>query len=121
MKDLVDQCFEEASAADASIVNDPYSHDMYGRENRRLREDVSGYRACFFMLLGLVVIWGVALMFNRTSPLHLNACEALKYYLGDLDEASSKLPVETRQLLDSQAAACPDDDLGGFDDGNPHQ
>jgi hypothetical protein len=102
-------------------VNDPYSHDMYGRENRRLREDVSGYRACFFMLLGLVVIWGVALMVNRTPPLHLNACEALKYYLGALDEASTKLPVETRQLLDSEAAACPDDDLGGFDDGNPHQ
>jgi hypothetical protein len=104
------------------VVNDPYSHDMYGRENRKLREDVFGYRACFFMLLGLTVIWGVALMFNRTPPLHLSACEALKYYLGALDEAaSSELPVETRQLLDTQAAACPDDDLGGFDDGNPHQ
>ena len=40
MKDLVDQCFEEASAADAPIANAPYSHDMYGLENRRLREDV---------------------------------------------------------------------------------
>jgi hypothetical protein len=29
--------------------------------------------------------------------------------------------METRQLLDSEAAACPDDDLGGIDDGNPHQ
>jgi hypothetical protein len=102
-------------------VNDPYSHDMYGLENRRLQEDVFGYRACFFMLLGLVVIWGVALMVNRTPPLHLNACEALKYYLGALDEASTKLPMETRQLLDSEAAACLDDDLGGIDDGNPHQ
>jgi hypothetical protein len=126
MKDLVDQCFEEASDADAPIVNAPivnalYSHDMYGLENRRLREDVYGYRACFYMLLGLTVIWGVALFFNRTPPLHLNSCEALKYYLGALDEESSSLPAETRRLLDSQAAACPDDDLGGFDDGNPHQ
>src|SRR5258708_36203226 len=87
----------------------------------RLQEDVAGYRACFFTLLGLVVIWGVALMVNRTPPLHLNACEALKYYLLALDEAPSKLPAGTRQLLDTQAAACPDDDLGGFDDGNPHQ
>ena len=61
---------------------------------RRLQEDVFGYRACFFILLGLVVIWGVALMVNRTPPLHLNACEALKYYLGALDEASTKLPME---------------------------
>jgi hypothetical protein len=38
-----------------------------------------------------------------------------------LDEASSSLPVETRQFLDTQAAACSDDDLGSFDDGNPHQ
>src|ERR1700676_5341943 len=112
MKDLVDQCFEEASAADAPIANDPYSHDMYGLENRRLREDVYGYRACFHMLLGLTVIWGVALFFNRTPPLHLNSCEALKYYLGALDEESSSLPTKIRRLLDIQAAACPDDDLG---------
>jgi hypothetical protein len=71
--------------------------------------------------LGLVVIWGVVLVVNRTPPLHLNACEALKYYLGALDEASTKLPVQTRQLLDTQAAACLDEDLGSFDDGNPHQ
>jgi hypothetical protein len=121
VKDLVDQCFEEASAAEAPIVNDPCSHDMYGLENRRLREDVYGYRACFYMLLGLTVIWGVALFFNRTPPLHLNSCEALKYYLGALDEESSSLPTEIRRLLDIQAAACPDDDLGDFDDGNPHQ
>ena len=121
MKDLVDQCFEEASAAEAPIVNDPCSHDMYGLENRRLREDVYGYRACFHMLLGLTVIWGVALFFNRTPPLHLNSCEALKYYLGALDEESSSLPAEIRRLLDIQAAACPDDDLGDLDDGNPHQ
>jgi hypothetical protein len=118
VKDLLDQCFAEASAADAPGVN---SHDMYGLENRRLREDVYGYRACFFILLGLTVIWGVALIFNRTPPLHLNSCEALKYYLGALDEESSSLPMEIRRLLDTQAAACPDDDLGGFDDGNPHQ
>jgi hypothetical protein len=91
------------------------------RDMRRLQEDVFGYRAGFFILLGLMVIWGVALMVNRTPPLHLNACEALKYYLGALDEASTKLPVETRQLLDSEAAACPEDDRGGFVDGNPHQ
>jgi hypothetical protein len=121
VKDLVDQCFEEASAAEAPIVNDPCSHDMYGLENRRLREDVYGYRACFFMLLGLTVIWGVALFFNRTPPLHLGTCEALKYYLSALDDAPPELPVETRQLLNAQAATCPDDDLGGFDDGNPHQ
>jgi hypothetical protein len=122
MKDLVDQCFQEASAADAPIVNDPYSHDMYGLENRRLQKDVFGYRACFFMLVGLVVIWGVALMVNQTPPLHLNACESLKYYLGALDASSSPLPADTRQFLDTQAAACPpDDDLGSFDDGNPHQ
>jgi hypothetical protein len=121
VKDLVDQCFEEASAAEAPAVNDPYSHDMYGRENRKLREDVSGYRACFFMLLGLTVIWGVVLMFNRTPPLRLGTCEALKYYLSALDDAPPELPVETRQLLNAQAATCPDDDLGGFDDGNPHQ
>jgi hypothetical protein len=90
-------------------------------ENNRLQGDVFGYRACFFMLLGLVVIWGFALMVNRTPPPHLNACEALKYYLGALDEESTKLPVETRQLLDTQASACPDEDLGSFDDGNPHQ
>jgi hypothetical protein len=29
--------------------------------------------------------------------------------------------METRQLLDSRAAACPDDDLGDFEDGNPQQ
>jgi hypothetical protein len=51
----------------------------------------------------------------------MNACDALKYYLSALDEASTKLPMETRRLLDSEAAACPDDDLGGFADGNPHQ
>jgi hypothetical protein len=73
------------------------------------------------MLLGLMVIWGVALVANRPPPLHLNSCEALKYYLSALDEASSSLPVETRQFLDTQAAACSDDDLGSFDDGNPHQ
>jgi hypothetical protein len=109
---------EPAAGRSAPNVDDPVARlqDM-----RRLQEDVFGYRACFFMLLGFVVIWGVALMVNRTPPLHLNACEALKYYLGALDEASTKLPMETRQLLDSEAAACPDDDLGGFDDGNPHQ
>ena len=90
-------------------------------ENNWLREQVVGYRACLFTLLGLILIWGVVLVANRPPPLHLNACEALKYYLGALDEASTKLPMETRQLLDSQAAACPDDDLGDFDDGNPHQ
>ena len=73
------------------------------------------------MLLGLNIIWGVALMANRTPPLHLNSCEALKYYLGALDETSSPLPIETRQLLDNLAAACSDDDLGSFDDGNPRQ
>jgi hypothetical protein len=122
VRDPVDQCFEEASAADAPAVSAPYSrlHDMYG-ENRRLQEQVYGYRAVFFMLLGLNIIWGVALMANRTPPLHLNSCEALKYYLGALDEESSSLPVEIRRLLDTQAAACPDDDFGDFDDGNPHQ
>ena len=41
LKDPVDQCFEEASAADAPAVDDSYSrlHEMYD-ENRRLR----GYR-----------------------------------------------------------------------------
>ena len=69
MKDLIDQCFGEASAAEAPMVNDTCSHDMYGLENRKLREDVYGYRACFYMLLGLTVIWGVALLFNRNGPL----------------------------------------------------
>jgi hypothetical protein len=109
----VDQYFVESPNVDDPVAR---LQDM-----RRLQEDVFGYRTCFFMLLGLVVVWGVALVVNRTPPLHLNSCEALKYYLGALDEASSSLPVETRQLLDTQAAACPDDDLGGFDDGNPHQ
>jgi hypothetical protein len=121
--DPVDQCFEEASAADGPAVSAPYSrlHDMSG-ENRRLQEQVYGYRAVFFMLLGLNIIWGVALMANRTPPLRLNSCAALKYYLGALDESSSPLPAGTRQFLDTQAAACPpDDDLGRFDDGNPHQ
>jgi hypothetical protein len=115
--DLVEQYF-----AETLTVDDPFTRlrDMHG-DNRRLQEQVFGYRAGFFMLLSLMVAWGVALMVNRSPPLHLNACEALKYYLGALDEASTKLPMETRQLLDSEAAACPDDDLGGFDDGNPHQ
>jgi hypothetical protein len=116
--DLVDQEF----TAGTFTVDVPFDrlHEVQG-ENKRLREQVFGYRACFFMLLGLMVIWGVALIFNRTPPLHLNSCEALKYYLGALDEESSSLPAEIRRLLDTQAAACPDDDLGDFDDGNPHQ
>jgi len=92
-------------------------------EGERLRryEDLYGYRAAFFILLAFVVVWGIVLMLNRTPPLHLNSCEALKYYLGALDEASRSLPAGTREFLDKQAALCPDDDLGGFDDGNPHQ
>jgi len=90
-------------------------------ENNWLREQVVGYRACLFTLLGLMLIWGVVLVVNRPPPLHPSACEALKYYLSAIDEASSSLPVETRRLLDTQAAACPDDDIGDFNDGNPHQ
>jgi hypothetical protein len=91
------------------------------RANDIVMTEVEGQTLVFFMLLGLMVIWGVALVANRPPPLHLNSCEALKYYLSALDEASSSLPVETRQFLDIQAAACSDDDLGSFDDGNPHQ
>jgi hypothetical protein len=40
----------------------------------------------------------------------MSACSALKYYLGALDETSSALPTETRQLLDTRAAACSDED-----------
>jgi hypothetical protein len=90
-------------------------HEVQG-ENKWLREQIFGYRACLFVLLGLMVIWPVVLMFNRTPPPRLSACEALKYYLSALDEAPSELPVETRQLLNTQAAACPDEDLDGFDD-----
>jgi hypothetical protein len=107
-------------AADALIVNDFHSHDPYGYETGKLRDEAHGYRACFFMLLGLMIIWGVVLIFNRTPPLHLNSCEALKYYLIALDQEASSLPAETRQLLDAQAAACPDDDRGDYDDGNPY-
>ncbi|NEU96948.1 hypothetical protein [Bradyrhizobium uaiense] len=116
--DLVEQEF----TARKLTVDVPFArlHEVQG-ENKRLQERLFGYRAGFFTLLCLVAIWGVALVVNRTPPLHLNSCEALKYYLGALDETSSSLPVETRQLLDTQAAACPDDGLGGFDDGNPHQ
>jgi hypothetical protein len=119
----INYCGMSLRQVDQYFVETPNMDDPIARlqDMRRLQEDVFGYRACFFMLLSLVVIWGVALMVNRTPPLHLNACEALKYYLGALDEASSKLPVESRQLLDSEAAVCPDDDLSGFDDGNPHQ
>jgi hypothetical protein len=116
--DLVEQEFTARTfTADVSVDR---LYEVRG-ENNRLGEQVFGYQACFFLLLGLNVIWGVALMVNRTPPLRLSACEALKYYLSALDEAPSELPVETRQLLRTQAAACPVDDPGGFNDGNPHQ
>jgi hypothetical protein len=89
-------------------------------ENKKLRENVIGYRASFFILLGFTVTWGIILVVNRAPPLHLNSCEALQYYLGALDEETSSLPVEIRRLLDDQAAVCPDDDRGSFGDGNPH-
>ena len=115
-QDLVDQYF-----VGTSNVDDSYSrlHKMHV-ENKRLQEDVFGYRAGFFILLSLMVAWGIALTFNRTPTRHLNSCEALKYYLGALNEASSSLPIETHRLLDAQAAACTEDDLGSFDDGNPN-
>jgi len=116
--DLVDQQF----IARSFTVDAPLDrlNEVQG-ENKRLQEQVYGYRAAFFLLLGLIIIWGVVLVANRTPPLHLNSCEALKYYLGALDEEASSLPADIRQFLDTQAAACPDDDLGSFDDGNPHQ
>jgi hypothetical protein len=110
--DLIEQWFTETSIDEDPIDRLRYLHG----ENKRLQEKVTGYGASLLVLLGLVLVWGVALMVNRPPPLRLNGCKALDYYLDAGDQASADLPVATRQFLNDKAAACHkeyDDNDGG--------